>query len=103
VSTKAEIAIVLGLGSGVSDSLSSRITSLSIYGSGDGLTCNNNIRVGAYISSTLVIAYTIIQSGLFWSEIATICIKSRCFEILGYFQNTSLLKFQFDINKYSKN
>jgi hypothetical protein len=41
VSTEAEIAIVLGSGSGVSDSLSSRITSLSVYRSGDNLIYNN--------------------------------------------------------------
>jgi hypothetical protein len=41
VSTEAETTIVSGLGSGVSDSLSSRITSLSIYRSGDGLTYSN--------------------------------------------------------------
>jgi hypothetical protein len=40
-STKAETAIVSGLGSGVSDSLSSRITSLSTYRLGDGLTYSN--------------------------------------------------------------
>jgi hypothetical protein len=39
--TEAEIIIVLGLGSGISDSLFSRITSLSIYRSGDGLTYSN--------------------------------------------------------------
>jgi hypothetical protein len=41
VLTEAGTAITLGSGSGISDSLSSRITSLSIYRSRDGLTYSN--------------------------------------------------------------
>jgi hypothetical protein len=40
-SIKAEIIVVLGSGSGISDLLFSRITSLSIYRSGDSLIYSN--------------------------------------------------------------